>query len=167
MIWRINTNLLDGLITTAVLQIEPINDTNNRHHDVDSHGRFIDKTMNLQCYMIHNNLLMIPKPLIFQWKKMQMSSPQPSGYSKTLIIDSQQPPADSKTINISMEKRANVFACLMSKLRLGTARAHTTSRHPRKSQALGSPRKSQFPKQILIESYKNPTNSQEVLDFPF
>ena len=46
----------------------------------------------------------IPKPLIFQWKHMQMSSQQPSGNSKTLIIDSQQRHAASKTIDISMKK---------------------------------------------------------------
>ena len=42
----------------------------------------------------------LPKPLLFLWKNVQMCAPQPSGYSKTLIMDSQQPPADSKTIYI-------------------------------------------------------------------
>ena len=37
-----------------------------------------------------------------------MLSPHPSGDSKTLIIDSQQPTDDSKSIDISIEKRANV-----------------------------------------------------------
>ena len=64
---------------------------------------FINKTMKLQCYMIHSSLLLIPKQLIFPKQNVQMSSQQPSGDSKTLIMDSQQPPADSHTINIELE----------------------------------------------------------------
>ena len=96
---KYHQTIIELFVPTAVLYIEPIHDTHSRHHDFDSHGRFIDKTMNLQCYLIHSSLLLIPKPLIFPKQNMQMSSQQPSGDSNTLIHD-------SKTIDISIAKRA-------------------------------------------------------------
>ena len=105
--------VINILIPTAVLYIKPFHYTHSRHHDFDSHGRFIDTTMKLQCCLIHSILLLIPKPFIFPKQNVQMSSQQPSGDSKTLIIDSQQPPADSKTIDISFTKRANVFTAAL------------------------------------------------------
>ena len=99
---KCHQTIIEILMCTAVLYIKPINDTHSRHHDFDSHVGFIDKTMKLQCYMIHSSLLLIPKPLIFPKQNVQMSSQQPSGDSNTLIDD-------SKTIDISIAKRANVL----------------------------------------------------------
>ena len=51
------------------------------------------------CKWLRSNLLEIPKPLIFLCKSAQMASQQLSRDSKPSILDLQQPPEASQTMN--------------------------------------------------------------------